>query len=116
MGRLLNSRDIESNQEEERTSSWRDWIAVVIWSTLSYLFILLLIFGWFNPSLLPFDPTSLVFNKNISPFFAFSRGSGHFPKPDGFNIVALVPFTDHERTAVLDCYLRVRALLPSLSS
>lgn len=110
MGRLLNSGDMESHHEE-KTSGWRHRVSVVVWSALGYLCIPLLIFGLFNPSLLPFDPTSLVFNKNVSPFFAFSRGSGHFPKPQGFDIVALVPFTDHERTAILDCYLQVRRTL-----
>lgn len=115
MGLPLNSCDIESHHEQKKASSgWCDWVSVGVWSTLGYLCILLLIFGWFNPSLLPFDPTSLVFNKNVSPFFAFSRGSGYFPKPQGFDIVALVPFTDHERTAILDCYLQVREPLPTV--
>lgn len=109
MGRPLNSCDVESQREvKDASSGWRGWTSVVVWSSLCYLCILLLIFGYFNPSLLPFDPTYLVFNKNVSPFFAFSRGSGHFPKPHGFDIVALVPFTNHERTAILDCYLQVR--------
>lgn len=108
MGRLLNSRDIESHQEESSSSAWRDWVSMVVWSMLGYLCIILVVIGYFNPSLLPLDPTSLVFNRNIAPFFAFSRGSGHFPKPHGFKIVALVPFAYHERTAILDCYLQVR--------
>lgn len=111
MGRPLNPCDIESHHEEKKAASgWCDWLSVVFWSALGYLCILLLIFGYFNPSLLPFDPTSLVLNKNITPFFAFSRGSGHFPKPQGFDIVALVPFRNQERTAILDCYLQVRPL------
>lgn len=107
MGRPLNSRDVESNQEE-KSSTWRTWAAVLVWSVLGYLCIILTVVGHFNPSLLPLDPTALVFNKNISPFFAFSRGSGHFPKPHGFKIVAIVPFNHYERTAILDCYLQVR--------
>lgn len=112
MGRSLNPCDIESHHEEKKAASgWRDRLPVVFRSVLGYLCTVLLIFGYFNPSLLPFDPTSLVLNKNITPFFAFSRGSGHFAKPQGFDIVALVPFKDHERTAILDCYLQVRPLL-----
>lgn len=106
MGRPLSTRDVESNRDEEPTA-WRDWAAVFTGSILGYLCLILVILTYLNPALLSFDPVSLVFNKNISPFFAFSRGSGHFPKPEGFKIVALVPFHDHERTSILDCYLQV---------
>jgi hypothetical protein len=104
MGRS-DSQDVESNQE----SVWRDWAAVFLWSVLGYLCIIVTVVGYFNPSLLPIDPTALVFNKNISPFFAFSQGSGQYPKPHGIKIVALVPFHYHERTEILDCYLQVRS-------
>lgn len=110
MGRQLNSRDVESHQEKS-SAAWRDWATVVFGSVLGYLCLLVAVISFFNPSLLPLDLTSLVFNKNISPFSAFSRGSGHFPKPHGFKIVALVPVTYHERTAILDCYLQVRLSL-----
>lgn len=65
------------------------------------------VIGYFDPSILPINPSTLFFNKDISPFYAFSRGSQHFAKPNGFKIVALVPFTNHERTSILDCYLQV---------
>ncbi|KAJ5731068.1 uncharacterized protein N7483_005576 [Penicillium malachiteum] len=97
--------DVESNSDKQSTT-WKDWAVVLTWSLVSYLCLILIIIGYFNPSLLPIDPTSLMFNKDISPFFAFSRGSGHFPKPTGFNIIALVPFRDYERTEILDCYLQ----------
>lgn len=103
--------DIESNIDsnlDSESSTWRDWAVVLAWSVLGYLFIILTVIGYFNPSLLPIDPTALLFNKDISPFFAYSHGSGYFPKPHGFKIVALVPFRFHERTEILDCYLQVR--------
>ncbi|KAJ5683158.1 hypothetical protein N7462_006323 [Penicillium macrosclerotiorum] len=106
MGRPRSPRDVESNHKEDVSYTWREWAAVLTWSVLGYLSIILMVIGYFNPSLLPIDPTSLVFNKDISPFFAFSRGSGHFPKPRGLKIVALVPFNYHERTEILDCYLQ----------
>lgn len=112
MGRSQNLDDVEANHDEEyEIFSWRDWAAVLLWSLLGYLCIILTVIGYYNPSLLPFDPASLFFNKEISPFFAFSQGSGHFPKPHGFKIVALVPFNYHERTAILDCYLQVSLLV-----
>lgn len=101
--------DIESNLDSE-SSTWRDWAAVLTWCVLGYLFIILTVIGYFNPSILPIDPTSLLFNKDLSPFFAYSHGSGYFPKPQGFKIVALVPFRYHERTEILDCYLQVRGI------
>ncbi|KAJ6104225.1 hypothetical protein N7523_010545 [Penicillium sp. IBT 18751x] len=102
MGRPA-SQDVESNQ---KSSTWRDWGAVMLWSAIGYLCIIVTVVGYYNPSLLPIDPTALVFNPNISPFFAFSQGSGHYPKPHGIKIVALVPFHYHERTEILDCYLQ----------
>ncbi|KAJ5806977.1 hypothetical protein N7474_010569 [Penicillium riverlandense] len=84
MGRISINRDVESNRETTKTSCWRDW----------------------GPSVLPLDLLSLLFRKDLSPFFAFSSGSGHFAKPQGFKIVALVPVTNHERTEILDCYLQ----------
>lgn len=106
MGRpdTQDTQDVEPNHE---SSAWRDWAAVLLWSVLGYLCIIVTVVGYYNPSLLPIDPTALVFNKNISPFFAFSQGSGHYPKPHGVKIVALVPFHYHERTEILDCYLQV---------
>jgi hypothetical protein len=65
------------------------------------------VIGYFDPSLLPIDPAALLFNKDISPFYAFSRG-GHFSKPSGLKIVALVPFNNYEHTSILECYLQVR--------
>lgn len=106
MGRA-GTQDVESNHE---TSAWRDWAAVFLWSVIGYLCIIVTVVGYFNPSLLPVDPTALVFNKNISPFFAFSQGSGHYHKPHGVKVVALVPFHYHERTEILDCYLQVRSV------
>jgi hypothetical protein len=111
MGRSQNLDDVEANHDEEELRTWRDWMAVLSWSLLGYICIILTVIGYYNPSLLPFDPASFFFNKDISPFFAFSRGSGYFSKPHGFKVVALVPFNYHERTAILDCYLQVRSLL-----
>ncbi|KAJ5929674.1 hypothetical protein N7454_006624 [Penicillium verhagenii] len=106
MGRSRSTQDdIESNCDEE-PSSWREWATIISWCVLGYLCLILTVIGYFDPSLLPIDPSALVFNKGISPFFAFSRGSEHFPKPHGFKIVALVPFRYHERTEILDCYLQ----------
>ncbi|KAJ5895454.1 hypothetical protein N7495_007145 [Penicillium taxi] len=105
MGRTMND-DVESNTENA-PSSWRGLTTVFTWTVLCYVCIILTVIGILNPYLLPFDLLSLVvFNKDISPFFAFSHGSGLFPKPHGFKIVALVPFNYHERTAILDCYLQ----------
>lgn len=106
MGRRLTSHDVESNQDEQ-SSAWRDWATVLTWSVVGYIFIVLTIISYFNPALLPLDMMRIVFNKDVSPFFAFSQGSGHFTKPHGFKIVALVPFQYHERTEILDCYLQV---------
>ena len=106
--RLQNTRDVESNQK--KSFAWREWAIVLMWSLTGYMCIALTVIGYYNPSLLPLDPWALLFNKEISPFFAFSRGSGHFPKPHGFKIVAVVPFNYHERTEILDCYLQVRQI------
>ncbi|KAJ5778545.1 hypothetical protein N7520_001791 [Penicillium odoratum] len=106
MGRPENTHeDVESKSDQESTT-WRDWAIVISWCVLGYLCIILTVIGYFSPSYLPIDPSALLFNKEVSPFFAFSRGSGYFPKPHGFKIVALVPFRYHERTEILDCYLR----------
>jgi len=107
MGRTRNLRDIESNKEE-KSSTWRDWAFVLLWGVVGYTCIILTVLTYFNPGLIPFDVSSILFQKEISPFFAFSQGSGHYSKPQGFKIVALVPFHYHERTAILDCYLQVR--------
>jgi hypothetical protein len=107
MGRTRNLRDVESNKEE-KASTWRDWTFVLLWSVVGYTCIILTVLTYFNPGLIPFDISSILFRKELSPFFAFSQGPGHYPKPEGFKIVALVPFHYHERTAILDCYLQVR--------
>lgn len=113
MGRMMND-DVESSTDNE-SSSWRGLTTVFTWTLLCYLCIVLTVIGILNPYFLPLDLLSLVlFNKNISPFFAFSQGSGLFPKPHGLKIVALVPFHYHERTAILDCYLQVRCYVPFL--
>ncbi|KAJ5273974.1 hypothetical protein N7478_009099 [Penicillium angulare] len=105
MGRPQPAHDVESNDDQERPA-WRDWAAVFIWSIVGYLCIIMTVIGYFNPSFLPFDPSVLMFNKDISPFFAYSHGSGYFPKPTDFKIIAVVPFRYHERTEILDCYLQ----------
>lgn len=107
MGRTRNLRDVEANNEE-KPANWRDWVLVFLWSFLGYMCIILTVLTYYNPGILPFDVTSVLFRKEISPFFAFSQGSNHYSKPKGFKIVALVPFTDHEPTSILDCYLQVR--------
>ncbi|KAJ5295152.1 hypothetical protein PENANT_c035G03534 [Penicillium antarcticum] len=105
VGRTRNLRDIESNKEE-KPSNWHDWVLVFLWSFLGYMFIILTVLTYFNPGFLPFDVTSILFRKEMSPFFAFSQGSSHYSKPQGFKIIALVPFTDYEPTSILDCYLQ----------
>ncbi|KAJ5403939.1 hypothetical protein N7509_003810 [Penicillium cosmopolitanum] len=111
MGRPLNLDDVESNQDQDqdqnRSHTWRDWMIVFTWSIVGYLALITTVIGYFDPSLLPVDPAALLFNKDISPFYAFSRG-GHFSKPSGFKIVALVPFSNHEHTSILECYLQVK--------
>ncbi|KAJ5338744.1 hypothetical protein N7541_010708 [Penicillium brevicompactum] len=104
MGRTRNLRDVESNQE--KSSFWRDWAFVMLWGIVGYTCIILTVLTFFNPGLIPFDISSLLFRKEISPFFAFSQSSTHYSKPQGFKIVALVPFHHHDRTAILDCYLQ----------
>ncbi|KAJ5096234.1 hypothetical protein NUU61_005590 [Penicillium alfredii] len=105
MGCPLSPRDVESHRKN-KPSAWRDWATVVMWSVVGYLCIISMVVTYFSPSILPLDLFALLFHKEVSPFFAFSHGSGHFPKPSGFKIVALVPFNHHERTAILDCYLQ----------
>lgn len=106
MGRARSLDDIESNQEY-RSSTWCDWTFVVLCSIVGYTCIVLTVLACFNPELIHFDISSWLFCKEISPFFAFSQGNGHYSKPQGFKIVALVPFHYHERTAILECYLQV---------
>ncbi|KAJ5090438.1 hypothetical protein N7532_009122 [Penicillium argentinense] len=108
MGRPLKLHDLESDHDKQggsSSSTWRDKTIVFTWSLFGYLCLIFTVVGFFNPSLLPVDPMALVFNR-YSPFYAFSRGSGHFPKPHGFKIVALVPFNNHEHTSILECYLQ----------
>ena len=98
--------DVESNGHEQ-SNFWRDWTTILTWSLLGYLCIIITVIGYLNPLLLPLGLANIIFNKDISPFFAFSQSSGRFSKPHDFKIVALVPFINHERTAILDCYLQV---------
>lgn len=109
MGRTRSLRDVESNQD--KSSFWRDWTIVLLWSVLGYTCLILMVLTYFNPGLIPFDVSSFLFRKEISPFFAFSQGNGHYTKPQGFKIVALVPFHDSERTTILECYLQVRCMV-----
>ncbi|KAJ5543072.1 hypothetical protein N7461_009075 [Penicillium sp. DV-2018c] len=104
VGRPRNLRDIEANTEK-MASNWRDWAFFLVWTVVGYTCIILPVLAYLNPGLIPFC-ASLLFHKEASPFFAFSRAKGHYPKPQGFEIVALVPFHNHERTAILDCYLQ----------
>ena len=113
MSRTQNLRDIESNNEKKH-SHWRDWAFVLLWGATGYACIILMVLLYSNPKLIPFDICSLLFRKEISPFFAFSQGTGHYSKPQGFKIVALVPFHYHGRTEILDCYLQVCTILPLL--
>ncbi|KAJ5170623.1 uncharacterized protein N7500_003406 [Penicillium coprophilum] len=105
MGHTQNLRDVESNNEN-KYSNWRDWTLLLLWGVIGYACIILTVLAYFNPGLILFDISSLLFRKEISPFFAFSHGTGRYSKPQGFKIVALVPFHYHERTAILDCYLQ----------
>lgn len=60
-------------------------------------------YSLFELGLLPL----LIQRVNPAPFHAYSRDYGSFEKPKDIRIVALVPFRSHERTEILDCYLRV---------
>ncbi|KAI2792138.1 hypothetical protein POX_b02174 [Penicillium oxalicum] len=108
MGSLRNSDDVETIEEDSDLHLlWKRYpIKGFLWGVIIYTSLVLSIIGYCNPSLLPFNLLSFFFNTEVSPFFAFSRGSEYFPKPKGFRIVALVPFHYHERTAILDCYLQ----------
>ncbi|CAI7660251.1 unnamed protein product [Penicillium glandicola] len=105
MGRTQHLRDVESNNETKSTN-WRDWAFLLLWGVIGYACIILTVLTYCKPGFIPFDISSLLFRKELSPFFAFSQGTGHYSKPQGFKIVALVPFHYHERTAILDCYLQ----------
>ncbi|KAJ5143058.1 uncharacterized protein N7515_001845 [Penicillium bovifimosum] len=104
-GRTRTLRDIESNTTR-KSSKWRDWTCVLLWSIVGYTCIILPVVAYSKPGLIPFYITLLLFHKESSPFFAFSHAKAHYSKPQGFEIVALVPFHHHERTAILDCYLQ----------
>ncbi|PLB50538.1 hypothetical protein P170DRAFT_435734 [Aspergillus steynii IBT 23096] len=107
MGHLERCHHVESQDEEN--SAYRSWVSVLVWCAIGYLCMITLFVAacfskpsWLELGLLPV----LVRGGPLSPFFAFSRGSERFQKPKGLDIIALVPFHHHERTAVLECYLQ----------
>ncbi|KAH8430338.1 uncharacterized protein LDX57_008002 [Aspergillus melleus] len=104
MGYLERCHHVESQDEED--SRYRSWASMVIWCAVGYLCLIAIFVGvcFSRPSLLELG---LLFRGTaLPPFFAFSRVSGQFQKPRDVDIIALVPFHDHERTDILECYLQ----------
>lgn len=111
MGRASNSRDVESLQGHP-SSSWCDWVAVLVWSVLGYLGIMLMVIGYCHPSLLPLDSTLALLNKQVTLFITSSESPSLLPKPQGVEVVTLVAFSHHERTTSLNHDWQVRSLFP----
>ncbi|KAL2000829.1 hypothetical protein VTN02DRAFT_2568 [Thermoascus thermophilus] len=104
MGRPEYLRDLESNGEDSSTR--RDWATILIWSVFGFICLLVLLVHFSGVPLLALGLGQFLFQQDQAPFLAFSNNTGHFEKPDGIKIVALVPFRQHERTSILDCYLQ----------
>ncbi|KAF7591760.1 hypothetical protein BBP40_001140 [Aspergillus hancockii] len=81
----------------------------MIWFVASYTFMVTVILGvCFSTSSLPNSSLLSLFSQRVFPvpLYAYSKNFGSFKKPDSLKVVALVPFRDHERTEILDCYLQ----------
>ncbi|KAL4932268.1 uncharacterized protein BDV17DRAFT_191853 [Aspergillus undulatus] len=111
MGRV---RDVESHLESDYESNngrsqSRTWTHTIVWSVLSYGGILVIFIRacFPNSSLLKLELLPL-FIHGSSPalFYAFSQSPRCYLKPKNIEIVALVPFHQHGRTEILNCYLR----------
>lgn len=105
MGRPEYLRDLESNDEDSSTR--RDWAAILIWSIFGFICLLIILINFSGVPLLALGLGQFFFQQDQTPFSAFSNSTGYFEKPNGIKIVALVPFRQHERTSILDCYLQV---------
>ncbi|KAL5356213.1 hypothetical protein BJX96DRAFT_186174 [Aspergillus floccosus] len=107
MGRPKYEYDLEARRK--RSTQDRSWMSPMIWTIVSSICVTAVFLGLyssfsslFNLGILP------LFAQRFSaaPFRAFSKGSGCFGKPDGFKIIAVVPFYSSARTQILDCYLQ----------
>ncbi|PKX99913.1 hypothetical protein P168DRAFT_330731 [Aspergillus campestris IBT 28561] len=107
MGRPGKLNDEESHVAP--VSRCRPWVALLIWCGLSYC-CMALVFAvacYAKPSLLQLGLLPIFVQTGApAPFYAYSKGSGQFAKPANIKTVALVPFRDHKRTEILDCYLQ----------
>ncbi|KAL2807628.1 hypothetical protein BJX63DRAFT_66488 [Aspergillus granulosus] len=106
MGRLP---DIESNVEfDDQPPQCQSWTSMIIWCVISYCCMLIIFisvccseYGLLKFGLLPL----FVHGSPPALFYAFSQSHGHFSKPKGVEIIALVPFQEVQETEILDCYL-----------
>ncbi|PLB36982.1 uncharacterized protein BDW47DRAFT_44469 [Aspergillus candidus] len=107
MGRPEKLIDEESHVAP--VSRCRPWVPLLIWCGFGY-FCMALVFAvacYAKPSLLQLGLLPVFVQTGVpAPFYAYSRGSGQFAKPANIKTVALVPFRDHKRTEILDCYLQ----------
>ncbi|GIJ82522.1 hypothetical protein Asppvi_001030 [Aspergillus pseudoviridinutans] len=103
MSRLEKLGDVESQNED--VSRDLTWTTILKWSAITYTSMLIVCISICScyPSLIEVGLLSLLSHRTSSgPFLAYSHSVGHFEKPAGFDIVALVPYKHH----VLDCYLQ----------
>lgn len=115
MGRF---RDVESDVETKMAadrSQCQSWTGMIFCCAVSYSCMLVIFvrvcfpdFSLLRLGLLPL----FVHGSSPALFYAFSQSPRHFSKPKNIEIVALVPFHQHSRTEILDCYLRVSTYLP----
>ncbi|KAB8231037.1 uncharacterized protein BDW43DRAFT_144123 [Aspergillus alliaceus] len=99
MGRLDTRSDTKSHRSQYITTS--------TWCVVSCLcMVLLFICMCFPLTHSPFELGLLYLFIQRVPFHAYSKNLRSFEKPKDLKIIALVPFRSHERTEILDCYLR----------
>ncbi|KAH1269188.1 hypothetical protein KXX33_003693 [Aspergillus fumigatus] len=109
MSRLEKLGDVESQNEDVSTDL--TWSTILKWGIITYTSMLIVFISICSccPSLIEVGLLSLLSHRSSSgPFLAYSHNVGHFRKPTGFDIVALVPYKHHEQTSVLDCYLQTQ--------
>lgn len=109
MGNLERRRHVESQDEEG--SKYRSWAPTLLWCAFGYLSVIATFLGicFSRPSLFQLGLLPVLLRGGSpTPYFAFSPNPGPFKKPQGVDIIALVPFHHHERTGILECYLQVR--------
>ncbi|GIK07900.1 hypothetical protein Aspvir_003570 [Aspergillus viridinutans] len=107
MSRLEELGDVELQNED--VSRDLTWTTILTWGAITYTSMLIVFISICScyPSLIEVGLLSLLSHRSSSgPFLAYSHRVGHFEKPAGFDIVALVPYKHHEQTSVLDCYLQ----------